>query len=69
MVFLELLQETRGSSRVLMGILGNLLNCVKGVTTPLKFLKGLGIAFQALQNWASSRIKGGIPWFLSSCSW
>ena len=68
MVFLELLQETRGSSRVLMGILGNLLNCVKGVTTPLKFLKGLGIAFQALQNWASSRIKGGIPWFLSSCS-
>ena len=50
MVFLELLQETRGSSRVLMGILGNLLNCVKGVTTPLKFLKGLGIALQALQE-------------------
>ena len=69
MVFLKLLQETRGSSRVLMGILGNLLNCIKGVTPPLKFLKGLGIALQALQeNWASSRIKGGIPWFLSSCS-
>ena len=69
MVFLKLLQETWGSSRVLMGISGNLLNCKKGVTPPFKFLKGLGIALQALQeNWASSRIKGGIPWFLSSCS-
>ena len=57
MVFLKLLQETWVSSRVLMGISGNLLNCIKGVTPPFKFLKGLGIALQALQeNWASSRI-------------
>ena len=39
-VLLELRLETRGSSRVAMAILGNLLTCIKGVNSPFELRGG-----------------------------
>jgi len=68
-VFLELWQEAQGSSRVVMGIWGNLLGCKKGVKKPpSNYLGELRIALEWLQgNQASYRVEQGSRGFSQSC--
>ena len=50
------------------GILQILLSCIKAIKPILSFKRELRIALEVLQGKrASSRVEGGISWFIPSC--
>ena len=61
-------RDSRASSRVETGMLGNFLSCSKGVKDPWKFQMLDVISLDTPQGkWASSRLEGRTSWIFSSC--
>ena len=61
-------RDSRASSRVETGMLGNFLSCSKGVKELWKF-QSLGVISLETpeRKWASSRLNGRTSWIFSSC--
>ena len=61
-------RDSRASSRVETGILGNFLSCSQGVRTLWK-IQRLGVISLEMpqRKWASSRLEGRTSWIFSSC--
>ena len=61
-------RDSRASSRVETGMLGNFLSCSKGVKDPLEF-QSLGVfrVKTPQRKWASSPLEGRTSWIFSSC--
>ena len=61
-------QDSRASTRVGTGMLGNFLSCSKGVKDPLEVQRLGVISLETPQRkWASTRLEGRTSWILSSC--
>ena len=65
---LSLWLDPQCSSRVKMGMSGNVLSCIKGVNDPFKAEREGGISLM-MPQWkrAASRVEGTTSWFFSSC--
>ena len=61
-------RDSRASSRVETGMLGNFLSCSKGVKDPLEVPEFSVInPYLPQQKWASSRLEGRNSWILLTC--